>query len=265
MKPIRYSIVGAAGRMGRRIIALAATDSQLVCANAVESESSPFLGQDAGELAGFGRSGIAVTDALGPDFDVLIDFSSADATGRWLGECRRRGRPIIMGTTGHDDAVLQGIREAAGEIAVLKASNMSVGVNLMIRLVADLARALDAGYDVEITEAHHRYKEDAPSGTAISLRDAVLRGRGGSADTVYGRQGRTGSRPPGQIGMHSLRIGDTVGEHTVSFGGLGETISISHSAHSRDTFASGALRAAKWIVGKPAGLYDMADCLGIAR
>jgi len=265
MKLVRYAIVGAAGRMGRRIVALASSDASLTCANAIESQGNEHIGRDMGDLAGIGPIPLSISAELNADFDVLIDFSTADATGKWLSECRKRRRPMIIGTTGHDARSLDEIRAAAGEIAVLKAPNMSVGVNLMIGLVEELARSLDAKYDVEITEAHHRFKADAPSGTAIALRDAVLRGRGVSGETVHGRTGQTGARPAGQIGMHSLRIGDTVGDHTVSFGALGETISISHSAHSRDTFAAGALLAARWIVGKPAGLYGMNDVLRFTR
>lgn len=247
--------------MGRRIIALASTDAGLSCVAAIEPESSEHLGRDAGELAGIGCNGIKVCSRLESDFDVLIDFSTAHASIGWLKSCRERRRPMVVGTTGHDESALTAIREAAREMAVLKAPNMSVGVNVVLRLVEVAARMLDATYDVEISETHHRFKTDAPSGTAIALRDAVLKGRGAAAETTYGRQGQIGERPAGQIGMHSLRVGDTVGEHAVAFGNLGETISIGHSAHSRDTFAAGALRAAKWIVGRPAGLYGMADVL----
>ena len=261
MNLIRYAIVGAGGRMGRRIIALASTDPAFACAAAIEPATSDLLGRDAGELASIGHSGVTLSDRLEAEFDVLIDFSTAAATKTWLKVCRERPRPMVIGTTGHDESSIAAIREASRDIAILQAPNMSVGVNLMLRLVEELARALDATYDVEITETHHRFKMDAPSGTAVALRDAVQKGRGGQANVTHGRQGQTGQRPPGQIGVHSLRMGDTVGEHTVSFGGLGETISISHSAHSRDTFAAGALRAAKWIIGKPAGLYGMSHAM----
>jgi len=258
---IQFAVAGAAGRMGRRIIALAAADSTLRCTAALEGESSPELGKDAGELAGIGPCGIRVSSRIECEFDVLIDFSTAAATRQWLETCERVGKPMVIGTTGHGESERACIAEAAKRIAVLRAPNMSVGVNVMLSLVEQLARSLDAAYDVEIVEAHHRFKTDAPSGTALALRDAVARGRGADVEVVHGRQGQTGQRPAGQIGMHSVRIGDTVGEHSVSFGALGETITISHSAHSRDTFALGALRAAKWIVGKPAGLCSMKDIL----
>ncbi len=247
--------------MGRRIIALAMEDPSTKIVAATEPLGSPMLGQDIGQLSGVSPTGIRINQRVETDFDVFIDFSTASATNEWLDLCVSKAKPIIIGTTGHSDADLAAIRDAAKRIPILKSANMSVGVNVLLRIAEELGRALDASYDVEIFESHHRFKTDAPSGTAIALRDAVIRGRGGSPPTIHGRQGQTGERPAGQIGMHSLRIGDTVGEHTVSFGNLGETISIAHSAHSRDTFAQGALRAAKWIVAKPPGLYQMSDVL----
>ncbi len=257
---IKIAVAGAAGRMGRRIIAQAAADSAVQCTVALEGGSSSELGKDAGELAGIGAMGIQVAAAISREFDVLIDFSTADATRIWIEACERAGRPIVIGTTGHDEAQKARIAAAAKKIAVLHASNMSLGVNVMLQVVENLARALDSGYDVEIVETHHRFKMDAPSGTALALADAVMRGRGGG-EVVHGRIGKTSRRSVGEIGVNSLRMGDTVGEHSVSFGTLGETITISHSAHSRDTFALGAIRAAKWIAGKPAGLYSMRDVL----
>lgn len=294
--PIRLAITGAAGRTGRRIVALAAADAQFHTVATMEAVGSRAIGSDAGELAGIGRIGVPITDQCPAEFDVLIDFSLPHGTAQWLDLCRRARRPIVIGTTGHDDAQMQRIRAAAREIAVLKAPNMSVGVNVLLRLARELGETLDASYDVEITEAHHRFKADAPSGTALALAEAVKEGRR-AADAkgllqcpvapasrrwehrrdacatgepercandqplVFGRQGQTGQRPAGQIGMHSLRLGDTVGEHAVSFGTLGETVTISHSAHSRDTFAAGALCAAKWIFGKAPGSYDMQNVL----
>lgn len=261
----RIAIAGAAGRMGRRIMALASADAKFKLAAALEGSGSPMLGRDAGELAGIGQSLLAVTDKVAGDFDVLIDFSSPGGTQQWLEECRSAGKAIVIGTTGHDEAALGKIREASSGIAVLKAANMSVGVNLLLRLVRQAAQALDDSYDVEITETHHRFKVDAPSGTALALKDAVVLGRADAGrvagHVVHGREGQTGERKAGEIGMHALRLGDTVGEHTVHFGTIGESIAISHSAHSRDTFAAGALRAAAWIAGKPAGLYDMEHVL----
>ncbi len=263
---IKIAVTGATGRMGRRIIALAFGDPDVEVVAALETKDSASIGADAGELAGVGRIGVPITARLDADFDVLVEFSLPDGTMPCLEECERRSRPIVIGTTGHSDADIARIGEASGRIAVLKAPNMSVGVNVLLRLAKQLGATLDAAYDVEITETHHRFKVDAPSGTALALRDAVSDGRtsaGAEKPTmVYGRHGRPGVRPSGEIGIHSLRIGDTVGEHTISLGTLGETVTIGHTAHSRDTFAAGAIRAAKWIVDRPAGLYDMQDVIG---
>lgn len=261
----KIAIAGAAGRMGRRIIALASSDAAFKLVGAFESPGSEFLGRDAGDLAGIGHMGLAVTIAPPGEFDVLIDFSSPAGTIQWIGVCQEARRALVIGTTGHEESAIAKLRSATKAIPILKAANMSVGVNLMLRLVQQAAAALDGSYDIEIVEAHHRFKVDAPSGTALAIRDAVNAGRAdagkGPGNVVHGRQGNTGERKAGEIGMHALRIGDTVGEHTISFGALGETISISHSAHSRDTFAGGALRAAAWISGKQPGLYDMQDVL----
>ena len=306
----RIAIAGAAGRMGRRLIALAAADSSFSLAAALEHSDSPALGVDAGVLAGekalgvvvsanwtggvasspqsgdaavmtdsrsaaevaHSRSAAGMTHACGAATavasrvaDVLIEFSTPAGTLAWLDLCVRRKLPIVIGTTGHDETHLSRIRDAATQIPVLKAANMSVGVNVLLRVARLLGRTLDASYDVEIVESHHRFKIDAPSGTAVALRDAVSQGRKDAGHerpvAVYGRHGQTGARPAGEIGIHAVRIGDTIGEHAVHFGTLGETITIGHAAHTRDTFASGALRAAKWLVGRPARLYDMQDVL----
>jgi len=260
---ISLAITGAAGRMGRRIVALAAAERDLRVAVALEAAGNAELGQDAGALAGVSALGVAVTANAAAPFDVMIDFTSPAATPGFLDMCLSSSRSIVIGTTGHDAAGRERIAAAARKIPVVHAPNMSVGVNVLLRVARQLAAALDANYDVEITEAHHRFKVDAPSGTAIALRDAVLAGRkdGGDekATAAFGCQ--PGLRPAGQVTLHSLRLGDTVGEHSVHFGTLGETVTVSHSAHSRDTFAAGALRAARWLAGKPAGLYTMQDVL----
>lgn len=259
---VRFAIAGAAGRMGRRIVALAAENPELKCVAAIDAQGSEFLGKDAGELAGIGAIGVRLADRAVGEFDVLIDFSTPVGTDRCVEACVASGRPIVIGTTGQNDEQMGRIREASKKIAVLKSANMSVGVNVMLRVARELGELLDENYDVEITEAHHRFKVDAPSGTALALLAAVKAGRKSKpSQVVHGREGNVGRRPTGEIGVHSQRIGDTVGEHTVAFGTLGETLSIHHSAHSRDTFALGALRAAKWLVGKPVGLYDMQDVL----
>lgn len=262
---IKLAINGAAGRMGRHILNLCLPDRDVKVVAALEQAGHPQLGRDPGELAGIGSLSLPITEQAQVEFDVLIDFSLPVGTMSALSECARRTRPIVIGTTGHNHVDLERIREAARLIPVVKAANMSVGVNVLLRVAEQLGGTLDPSYDVEIVEGHHRFKADAPSGTAIALCEAVCRGRekSGAAkpSVIYGRHGTTGVRVPGEIGMHSLRLGDTIGEHTVSFGTLGETVTIGHSAHSRETFAAGAIRAAKWIVNKPSGLYDMQDVL----
>lgn len=260
---ISLAITGAAGRMGRRIIALAAAERDLRVSAALEAAGSPSIGQDAGVLAGAAALGVPVSTNAAAPFDVMIDFTAPAATPAFLDMCLSSSRAIVIGTTGHDAAGRERIASASRRIPVVHAPNMSVGVNVLLRVTRQLAAALNADYDVEITEAHHRFKADAPSGTAIALRDAVLAGRkeGGDdkATAVFGCP--PGLRPSGQVTLHSLRLGDTVGEHSVHFGSLGETVTVSHSAHSRDTFAAGALRAARWLAGMPAGLYSMQDVL----
>lgn len=263
---VRIAIAGAAGRMGARILALAWADPQLEVAATLEKTGHPATGDDAGEKAGLGRIGLPIQDRTQTEFDVLIDFTTPDGTLHWLDYCLACQRGIVIGTTGHAPGQLARIEQAAASIPVLKAANMSLGVNVLLKVVAEVAAALGEDYDIEIVEAHHRFKVDAPSGTALALRDSILQATGrDAADVIYGRQGQTGKRPPRQIGMHALRIGDVVGEHEVQFGTLGETISIKHSAHTRETFASGSLRAAAWLAGKPAGRYDMQDVLGLKK
>lgn len=261
---VRIAVAGAAGRMGARIISMAAQDPTFDLVAALEVSVSDKVGDDAGELAGLGRTGLPIQDHTETEFDVLIDFTTPKGTIHWLEYCITYGRAIVIGTTGHTPEQLAAIEEAASQIPVLKASNMSVGMNLMFRLVAQMAKALGDDYDVEIVESHHRFKADAPSGTALSLLQSIMEATGrGKEDVVHGREGQTGQRPPRQIGVHALRVGDTVGEHEVHFGALGETLMLRHSAHTRDTFVKGALRAAAWLAGRPAGRYDMADVLGM--
>jgi len=263
--PIKLAISGAAGRMGRRIIALAHEDENLQVAAALEHADSKHIGEDAGLLSGVGTINVPVSTSTDGDWDVLVDFSTPTGTMNYLDACLETGRKLVTGTTGLEVDQIERIESAAREIPIVRAANMSVGVNVLLRAVKMMAATLDASFDVEISETHHRFKVDAPSGTAIALRDAVVEGRtvhdGPDATVVHGRAGQVGPRPAGEIGMHALRVGDTVGDHTVYFGNLGETLTLGHSAHSRDTFAAGALRAAKWLAGKEAGLYSMQDVL----
>ncbi len=262
-QPIRLAVTGAAGRMGRRLVALAHADDALTVAVATERAGHPQLGQDAGSIAGVGPLGVALSETLESPADVLIDFTTPAATAGWLDLCQQQGVAMVIGTTGLDAEAERAIELAAENLPIVKAPNMSVGVNVLFRAVADLAKALGDDYDIEIVETHHRFKADAPSGTALGLDKSICDATGMDmdADLIHGREGQTGQRPPRKIGMHAVRLGDTVGEHTVYFGALGETVRIGHSAHTRDTFAAGALRAAKWLAGREPGLYSMQDVL----
>lgn len=262
---IQLAVAGAAGRMGSRIVALAHADERFDVVAALELTGHDKVGGDAGEIAGVGKLGLPIQDRTETAFDVLIDFSLPAGTMHWLDYCLVKKRPIVIGTTGHTADELESIEAAAGTIPVLKASNMSVGINLLFKLAGQVAKALGDGYDIEIVETHHRFKADAPSGTAVTLRDEILKatGRDADKDVIYGRQGEFGQRPATQIGMHALRVGDTVGEHEIHYGTLGETVVLKHSAHTRDTFVNGALTAAAWVHKQPAGRYDMHDVLGM--
>lgn len=256
-------INGAAGRMGRRLIALAHEDPQLQVTAALEHEASALLQQDAGLIAGVGPLSVPITAALTDKPAVLIDFSVPAATRTALALCREQRVALVIGTTGLTTEDHGQIDEAAKTIPVLQAPNMSLGVNLLFALAAQVAKKLGDDYDIEITEAHHRFKKDAPSGTAIGLAESICGATGKSYedDVVHGRHGGETTRKRGTIGMHALRMGDVVGDHTATFATLGERIELRHVASTRDVFAHGALRAAKWLAGKPAGRYSMRDVL----
>ena len=257
-------IHGAAGRMGRRIAALAIESERFDIVAAVDTPGNQAMRNDIGELAGVGRFGVPLSDRLEDGPQVVIDFSLPEGTMTVLPLCRQAGRPVVIGTTGLTESQQAEVADAASDIPIVHAANYSVGINVLLSVAAELAATLGPDYDIEIAETHHRFKKDAPSGTAIALARSLCEATGreyGDA-AVLGRGGHA-PRKPGEIGIHALRVGDTVGEHAVHFGCLGETVTISHSAHTRDTFARGALRAAEWVVGKPAGLYDMRDVLGL--
>jgi 4-hydroxy-tetrahydrodipicolinate reductase len=258
----KIAITGAAGRMGRRIAALAIASEQFDIVSALESTGQDAIGRDIGELAGMGTFGVKVTEQLTDAPQVLIDFSLPEGTMRWLEACRDRNIAMVIGTTGLTESQQAEVADSASQIAIVHAANMSVGVNMLLKVVGEVAAALGEDYDVEISETHHRFKKDAPSGTAIALAKAVCdaTGRQYGESAVLGRGGSS-PRRTGEIGMHAVRLGDTVGEHSVHFGCLGETVTISHSAHTRDTFARGALRAALWLANKKPGLYSMQDVL----
>jgi len=261
----KIAITGAAGRMGRRIAALAIEGERFDIVGALESPGHEGLGKDIGELAGLGPFGVTVSADLQDKPDVLVDFSLPEGTLRWLAICRQQLVPMVIGTTGLTESQLADVADAATDVPIVHAANMSVGINVVLKVVADLARTLGEDYDVEVSETHHRFKKDAPSGTAIALARAICDATGKDyGDVATLGRGGTCPRKPGEIGMHALRVGDTVGEHTVHFGNLGETITVGHTAHTRDTFARGALRAAEWIVGKAPRLYSMQDVLGMS-
>ena len=266
----RVAIAGIAGRMGRSLATACQGAEGLVLSAATEQPGSTHVGADLGEVAGVGRLGrpvcadlVEVTDK----FDVLVDFTSPQATLANVDICRRAARRMVIGTTGIDATGKAQIAAAAQDIAIVHASNMSVGVNLCLRLLQIAAETLGDSVDVEIVEAHHRHKVDAPSGTALSMGEVVAQALGRSLDDagVFARHGQVGPRPPGSIGFSTVRAGDIVGEHTVMFAGPGERIEIGHRATSRMTFAQGAIRAARWLDGREAGLYDMQDVLGFDR
>ena len=265
MATTKIAIIGAAGRMGRRITALAVENEAFEIVCATEYSLSPDIGRDVGEVAGAGPVGIEVTDELtGQRPDVALDFSLPDGTMKFLGPCRDAGIPMVIGTTGLTADQDAEILEAAGAIPIVKAGNFSMGITLLCKLAAIAAEALGDTCDIEITETHHRFKKDAPSGTAIMLAGSICRAVSKDYDesVIFGRAGDC-PRNAGEIGIHAIRLGDTIGEHTISFGSLGETVTLGHSAHTRDTFVRGALHAAKWIEGRAAGMYDMTDVLGL--
>ncbi len=264
----RIAITGAAGRMGRSLIEACHTTDGLDVTVALEHPDSSLLGSDAGELAGVGRLGVSVgadIAAVTGDFDVLIDFTRPAATLANLAACRAAGRRTVIGTTGFTEGERAQIAAAADDVAVVFAPNMSVGVNLCLKLLDMAARVLGDEVDIEVIEAHHRHKVDAPSGTALRMGEVVAAalGRDLKDCAVYGREGHTGERDRQTIGFETIRAGDIVGDHTVLFAGTGERVEITHKASSRMTFASGAARAAAWLMDRDRGLFDMQDVLGL--
>ncbi len=265
---IKVAIVGAAGRMGKNLINALQETEGLELGAATERSGSSLIGVDAGALAGVGDLGVAVVDDLSQvvdDFDVLIDFTRPAATMAHLEICQAHGKSMVIGTTGLNDSEKQRLEKAAEEIGIVFAPNMSIGVNLCLKLLDMAARVLGDDVDIEVIEAHHRFKEDAPSGTALRMGEVVADalGRDLKECAVYGREGVTGERDRKTIGFETIRAGDIVGEHTVMFAAMGERVEITHNASSRMTFAGGAVRAAGWIVEKGQGLFDMQDVLGL--
>ncbi|MGC2062483.1 MAG: 4-hydroxy-tetrahydrodipicolinate reductase [Thermodesulfovibrionales bacterium] len=265
---IRIGVAGAAGKMGARITALSREYDGLQLTGAFERSGHSGIGRDVGSVVGMGETGIMLADGLDAvigQVDLVIDFTSIESTKENLRTAAKHGRAMVIGTTGFSKEDLKEMDPLLKTIPCVMASNMSLGVNLLLKVLQDVARVLGDDYDIEIIEAHHRLKKDAPSGTALRMAQ-VLAGavnRDLEEVGVYARHGMTGARTKKEIGIQTVRAGDIVGEHTVMFGGLGERIEITHKASSRDTFARGALKAALWLAGKPAGLYDMPDVLGL--
>jgi 4-hydroxy-tetrahydrodipicolinate reductase len=265
---INVIVAGGAGRMGGRIMQAVSDSSDLELAAAFERPDHPDIGRDAGLAAGIGQVGANLVGSIDEVIDrgeVIIDFTLPQATMQTCEAAAKIGRAMVIGTTGLTDQDKARLKELAASMPVVFAPNMSLGVNLLFKLVGDVARILGPGYDLEVVEAHHRMKKDAPSGTAIRLAEVLAEatGRKLSDCGVYGRHGQVGERTDEEIGVLAVRAGDIVGEHTVIYGGIGERIEIVHRVQSRDTFARGAVRAATWVVGRESGLYDMQDVLGL--
>ncbi len=265
---IRVAIAGAGGRMGRQLIQATLQMDGVQLGAALERDGSSLLGSDAGELAGVGKTGVTVSSdlqAVKDDFDVFIDFTRPEGTLAHLDFCRKHQKGMVIGTTGFDDAGKQAISDASKEIGIVFAANFSVGVNVMLKLLEKAAKVMGNYTDIEIVEAHHRHKVDAPSGTALAMGEAIAHALDKDLKecAVYSREGYTGERVPGTIGFATVRAGDIIGEHTAMFADIGERVEISHKASSRMTFANGAVRSALWLKSKPNGLFDMRDVLDL--
>jgi 4-hydroxy-tetrahydrodipicolinate reductase len=264
---LRIAVAGASGRMGRTLVEAVLQADDCTLAAALDQPGSPALGQDAAAFLGR-SSGVAIgadVRAALSQADVLIDFTRPEGTLAHLAVCRELGVKAVVGTTGFSDAQKAEVAAMAQHTAIVMAPNMSVGVNLVLKLLATAAKALDTGYDIEVIEAHHRHKVDAPSGTALAMGQAVADalGRDLRQCAVYGREGITGARDPSTIGFATIRGGDIIGDHTVLFAGTGERIEISHKSSSRATYAQGSLRAARFLAGQRTGLFGMDDVLGL--
>jgi 4-hydroxy-tetrahydrodipicolinate reductase len=264
---VNVVVTGAAGRMGTQIVRLVRGAEGMSLSGAVERPGAA-VGADAGVLAGLTPLGVPVVEDLGKALagaSVVVDFTSHEVSARHAGICAERGVPIVIGSTGFTAETKGRVGEAARGIPVVLSPNMSVGVNVLFELVREAARILGDAYDVEVVELHHKLKKDAPSGTAVRLAEvaAGALGRDPARDLAYARHGMIGERPAREIGVQTLRGGDVVGEHTVFFCGQGERLELTHRASSREQFARGAIRAARWVVGRSPGLYDMGDVLGL--
>ncbi|POW60915.1 4-hydroxy-tetrahydrodipicolinate reductase [Candidatus Pantoea alvi] len=269
MSNYRIAIVGASGRMGRNLIQATQQAEGVELGAALVRPGSSLIGSDAGELAGLGKNGVIITDDLRSvmdDFDVLVDFTRPEGTLHYLALCHEYNKAMVIGTTGFDDAGKAAIQAAAADIGIVFAANFSVGVNLVLKLLEKAAKVMGDYADIEIVEAHHRHKVDAPSGTALAMGEAIADAMNWDLKdrAVYAREGYTGERKPQTIGFATLRAGDIVGEHTAMFADIGERVEITHKASSRMTFANGAVKAALWLKEAKSGLYDMRDVLDLS-
>lgn len=261
-------IAGAGGRMGARIVHMIRQSQEVTISAAFEHPDHPSINQDVGQVAGLGETGIKIAGSLKDVIDsgeVLIDFTTPQATLENIRTASSRGLPMVIGTTGIIGDMLEEVTGLGKKIRCVMSPNMSMGVNVMFRIAGEMARILGNDYDMEILEVHHRLKKDAPSGTAMRLARILAESAGRDLEqvAVYERKGITGERTDEEIGIQTWRAGDITGEHTVMFGGIGERLELTHRAHNRDNFARGAVRAAAWVVRQPLGLYDMQDVLGI--
>ena len=265
---IKVGVIGAGGRMGRMLIEAVQDNSQTILNAAIERQGSSLVGADAGEVAAIGRLEVQIVDDLKAvinDIDVLIDFSLPDATEQNMQICAENNVAMVIGTTGFNEQQEQVLAKASEKIAIVYAGNYSTGVNLSLKLLNMAAKAFGEDADVEVIEAHHKHKIDAPSGTAYMMAEAVAEARGQNLKdvAVYGREGQTGERKAGTIGIHAIRGGEIIGDHTVMFIADGEVVEITHRARARMTFAAGAVRAATWVIKQEVGLYNMQDVLGL--
>lgn len=267
---VKIAVAGATGKMGARITALSSEYEGLKLTGAFERKGHKDIGKDIGSIVGIGETGVILKDNILDvldNADIVIDFTSIPATIENAKSASAKGKAMVIGTTGFNKDEFALLKENTKGIPCVIASNMSLGVNLLLKVLADVASTLGDDYDIEIIEAHHRLKKDAPSGTAMKMAEVLANSVNRNLDdvAVYARKGIIGARTEKEIGIQTIRAGDIVGEHTIIFGGLGERIEITHKASSRDTFARGALKAALWVAGKKAGIYDMQDVLGLRK
>ncbi|MEN6578522.1 MAG: 4-hydroxy-tetrahydrodipicolinate reductase [Phycisphaerales bacterium] len=262
---MKLVVVGADGRMGRRIVALAVESKRFEIVGAIDRADHPDIGKDAGVLAGVEKLNLPLSSSWPAEAEVAIDFSLPEAAQKTVEHCAAHGISLVMGTTGLTPAQQEALKTAARKIPIVYGTNMSVGMNVLFSLVGKAAAMLGEDYDIEIVEEHHRFKKDAPSGSAMTLAQNICKAtnRPFPDSLIHGRSGKEALRKKGEIGMHAIRAGDITGVHSVIYSTLGETITLNHTAHSRDTLARGALRAAEWLFNKPPALYSMSDVLGI--